>query len=113
MGIVAESPAEGDSEPRAARSTGIAAGYLDNGYRVKIGQSMNVAQRVDSFKFEELIELKPLVLPVRRPTSTRRITSWPCPSEADSRYTLRASVMATTLRPEHYQDSETGNLIVP
>ena len=74
---------------------------------------MNVAQRVDSFKFEELIGLKPVVLPVRRPTSTRRITSWPCPSEADARYTLRASVMATTLRPEHCQDSETGNLIVP
>jgi hypothetical protein len=40
---------------------------------------MNVAQRVDSFKFEELIGLKPLVLPVRRPTSTRRITSWHVP----------------------------------
>jgi len=52
---------------------GIAAPHLENGYsvvgwpispglyagrigeRVKIGQSMNVAQRVDSFKFEELI----------------------------------------------------------
>jgi hypothetical protein len=54
-----------------------------------------VAQRVDSFKFEELIGLKPLGLPVRR---------------ADEH---RTNVMATTLRPEHYQDSETGNLIVP
>ena len=35
--------------------------------RVKIGQSMNVAQRVDSFKFEELIGMKPFLPPARRP----------------------------------------------
>jgi len=60
---------------------GIAAAYLDNGCsvvgwpvspglyagriedRVKIGQSMNLAQRVDSFELEELIGLKPLLPP--------------------------------------------------
>ena len=33
---------------------------------MKIGQSMNVAQRADTFKFEELIGIKPLVPPARR-----------------------------------------------
>ena len=84
MGIVAEKPADGDCGPTAGSPAGIAAPYLENGYsvvgwpispglyagrigdRVKIGQSRNVAQRADSFKFEELIGLKPLVPPVRR-----------------------------------------------
>jgi hypothetical protein len=43
---------------------GLYAGRI--GDRVKIGQSMNVAQRVDSFKFEELIGLKPFVPSDRR-----------------------------------------------
>jgi hypothetical protein len=31
--------------------------------RVKIGQSMNLPQRVDAFKFDELLGLRPLVVP--------------------------------------------------
>ena len=40
-------------------SPGLYAGRI--GDRIKIGQSMNVAQRADTFKFEELIGVKPLV----------------------------------------------------
>ena len=47
-----------------AVSPGLDAGRIVD--RVKIGQSMNVALRVDSFKFEALIGLKPFVPPARR-----------------------------------------------
>ena len=38
---------------------------------MKIGQSMNVAHRVDSFKFEELIGMTPFLPPARRPDEHR------------------------------------------
>jgi hypothetical protein len=37
--------------------------------RVKIGQSMNLPQRIDAFKFDELLGVRPLALPPRE-TST-------------------------------------------
>ena len=97
-------PAERDCGPTVGSLAGMAAPhYLENGYsvvgwpispglyagrigdRVKIGQSMNMAQRVDSFKFEELIGLKPFVPPARRAMSTRRITPWPSSGSYDPR----------------------------
>jgi hypothetical protein len=83
IGSVSDVAEKRDCEPAVAFPGGNATRYLENGCsvvgwpinpglyagrigdRVKIGQPINVAQRVDSFKFDELIGVKPLAPSVR------------------------------------------------